>query len=476
MSISERIKSVRESIGKEYIRPDPGKVDDFILDLQSCQEAKDYLMVSRGYTEDTIKHFKLGYDKDKEAITIPMYKNGELINIKYRYLRPERNKYTSERNAETWLFNDEGLTTGKSKDGVLVVEGEFDLISIWQSGIHNVISVGAGKDSYGVWIELLDRVGRVYLAFDNDDGGRTSSRKFAERVGLEKTFEVIYPKGIKDANEFFLKHTKDDFINILKTARPYYTQDFKGVADVIKAVREGDEDVIESKWIPHVKLEKDWLVVLSGDTNVGKTTFSLNVVKDFAERGIPTLVLPFERGTLSVGKRFLQVLFDKSAEDLAFTPIKEWEEMIDKAVDMPVYFSTPKKNDTVQTIRKAKRFFDTKVVIVDHLDYIIRQVNGNRENEIANTLQDYKRLAEELGIVFVVVSHLRKRERGGRPTLDDLKGSSSLNQDPECVILLSHEEGGGIYVDIAKNKGPMGHKVFGINLATGALNLDPNDF
>lgn len=477
MGIQQHIKTLRESVGKDYTRPDPKKLDVFIEDLYNTKEALEYLE-GRGFTRETMEHFKLGYDSSKDAIAIPIFKQGELINIKYRFIKPKDLRYTSERNAETWLFNDQGLEEAKKLKGVLVVEGEFDAIASWQAGITNVVSTASGKDSYGVWIELLDPIPKVYVAFDNDEGGQEAGRKFADRVGQSKSYEFKYPEGIKDANEFFKTNDLNSFKALAKQSTPYYSYQFKNAGDVINSIRNGEEPTIETQWIPKVKMEKDWLLVVSGDTNVGKTTYSMNLTKDLASKGVPVLVMPFERGVVSVGKRFLQVYFNKTPEDFSFTSDKEWDVMIDDVSDLPVYFATPKKSDIVDTIRKSKRFFDTKVVIIDHLDYVVRNT-ANTERDIANALQDYKILAQELGIIFVVVTHLRKRDSTGRPTLQDLKGSSSLSQDPECVILLSiksEDDKDVVVVDVAKNKGFMGRYDFGIDLSTGVLNHSPNDF
>lgn len=473
--IKDHIRSIRESVGKDYTRPDPKRLDVFIENLQANEVAREYLYKERGFNDITIEHFKLGYDTDKNAISIPIFKDGELINIKYRFIEPKDTRYTSEKNAETWLFNEDGLAEAKRLGGVLVVEGEFDAIASWQAGITNVVSTASGKDSYGVWIEKLDTIPKVYVAFDNDEGGRESGRKFAERVGQAKSYEFKYPSGVKDANEFFKDHDIDSFKELAKSSTPYYSYQFTNVGNVIDSIRKGEEPTIETQWLPKVKIEKDWLIVLSGDTNVGKTTYAMNITKDLASRGIPVLVMPFERGVVSVGKRFLQVKFNKTSEDFTFCSNDEWDEMLDDVVDLPVYFATPKKNDIVDIIRKSKRFFDTKVVVIDHLDYIVRNTN-NAERDIANSLQDYKTLGQELGVIFVVVTHLRKRDSSGRPNLQDLKGSSSLSQDPECVILLSSDEDCVITVDVAKNKGFMGRYPFGIDMSTGVLNHEPNTF
>lgn len=465
------IRSIREQIGVDYNRPDISKMEGFIEELNNNPVALEYLKTERGLTDDTINHFKLGFDPKREAISIPIFKGDELINIKYRFLNPVKSKYSSERGAETWLYNDVGIDIGNKKDGVLIVEGEFDLMSVYQTGIKNVVSVAGGKDSYGIWIERIDNIPRIYIAYDNDKGGKESAIKIADRLGVEKCFEVSYPEGLKDANEYLKSHTKDDFKDLIKKAKPYYNYQFKGLGDIIESLRTKTNTNITTEFIPNVKIEKDWMIVVSGSTNTGKTSLVLNIADDFVNQELPVLIMPFERGIESVGKRFMSVMLDKTNEDFSYLSDTDWVDVINDCIDKPLYFSVPKKDEIVETIIKAKRLFNTKIVIVDHLDYLIRHVSGNREAEIANTLQNLKRVAEEHGIIIIIVSHIRKIEQAGsaiqrKPNLDDLKGSSSLSQDPECVVLLNPIEE-GIDICVAKNKGKMGCKTFDFNPDTG---------
>lgn len=473
------IRSIREQIGVEYNRPDKAKVDEFVENLNNNHEPLEYLKTERGLTDDTISHFKLGYDPRRDAISIPIYKNGELVNIKYRFLKPNKFKYSSERGAEIWLYNDDGINVGMKKDGVLIVEGEFDLMSVWQSGIKNVISPASGKDSYGIWIERIDNIPKVYIAYDNDKGGKDTAMKMAERLGIDKSYEVCYPEDIKDANEFFKSYTKEEFRELIKSAKPYYNYQFRGLGDIIESLRTPTNTDITTQFIPNVKIEKDWLMIVSGKTNVGKTAYVLNVADDFVKQDEPVLIMPFERGIDSVGKRFMSVMYDKSCEDFSYLNDTDWIDIVDECIDKPLYFSVPKKDEIVDTIIKSKRLFNTKVVIVDHLDYLIRHVSGNREAEIANTLQGLKRVAEEHKIVIIIVTHIRKIEQAGssierKPNMDDLKGSSSLSQDPECVVLLNPVEE-GVEVCIAKNKGKMGCQTFDFNPTTGRFSLSEAD-
>jgi len=818
------IKSMRETVGIDYKRPDETKIDEYIEKLNNNEIAQDYLRNERGLSDESIKHFKLGYDEKRDAISIPIYKRGELINVKYRFLNPKKQKYSSEYGAETWIFNDEGIDLGLKKGGVLVVEGEFDLISAWQVGYKNVVSPAFGKDSFGVWIEQLDNIPKIYIAYDNDEGGKASALKMADRLGIDKSFEVCYPDEIKDANEFFKSYTKDDYRELLENAKPYYNYQFKGLGDIIESLRTPTKNTVTTKFFPKVTMEKDWLIVVSGKTNSGKchakgtkllmsdgsiknveeivigdklmgieskprtvlslangkeemyriherneyydvnkshilslkkdswdkkkkktkivdkemsvedflkikpetrrhyrgwktsvdfdyqdikldpyfvglwlgdgtssktqittedeyikdfiyhyacvcdldvtvreqkdnnsitmdmispsrkkgsnyilnnlryynllnnkhipkeykindrqsrlevlaglidtdgslsktergeyfeiiqkntqlsndivflarslgfrakitktkksiksinftgeynriyitgdisliptrldrkksnfcckknwltskldveelgvgeyfgftldgdglylldsftvthnTSYVLNVANDILDQDTPVLIMPFERGIDAVGKRFMNVRYDKTNEDFGFTNENEWDEIIQDCINKPLYFAVPKKDEIIDTIIKSKRLFDTKVVIVDHLDYLVRHVGGSREAEISNTLQNLKRIGEEHGIIIIIVTHIRKIEQAGavlerKPNLDDLKGSSSLSQDPECVVLINkHDE--GIEVNVAKNKGEMKSEVFSFRPETGKMgDSDFTDF
>lgn len=445
-----------------------------VQDLKDSDAALEYLQKERCLTLDTIEHFKLGYNKDLDAIAIPLYKRGELIGIKYRHLTPKDDiRYTSERGGQNWIYNEDGVDVGRAKGKVIIVEGEFDCMSMWQAGFRNVVSPASGKDSYGVWIELLDTIPKIYIAYDNDDGGRGASIKMAERLGTDKCFEVVFPDNTKDANEYFKKYTTEHFKVLGKTASPFYKYEFKGVGDIIESLRYNREETIELKCIPKVKFEKDWIGMISGVSNAGKTSYVLNIADELTQKNIPTLVMPFERGIDSVGKRFLQVKFNKTIDDFSYMNSDEWDSVIKQCVDTPVFFALPKRNEIISTIIKSKRLFDTRVVIIDHLDYIIRNVT-NKEAEIGNTLQALKRVAEENKVLILIVTHVRKTESGHstlkrKPTMEDLKGSSSLYQDPEVVVMIDRPEETKLNVNVLKNKGDMVERQFEFNYRTGRL-------
>lgn len=492
-NLGEKIQSIRESFQASYVKPAPELVDKYRQSLADNPFAMDYLQITRRLTTETIDNFKLGYDPGRNAISIPIYKRGELINIKYRLLEDEvlkklekdgiiitkekGPKYLNEKNAEVWLFNEDGLSKGLGKGGVLIVEGEFDCMSVWQSGIKNVISPASGKDSYGVWLERLDTIPKVFISYDNDKPGKTAALGLAERVGTEKSFEVLYPEGIKDANEYFKSYGADEYKDLIRTARPFYKYKYAGVREVIDSIREKKENILKLKCIPFVEFEEDWLAVMSGVSNIGKTSVSMNVANELVEMGIPTLVLPIERGIRTVGKRFLQVRYNKTKDELDAMDDSDWEKVIPDVIELPLFFSMPSRDEVGDTVIKAKRLFNTKVVIIDHLDLLVRKSDPKNINtDTASAIQSFKQIAQEYSIIFILIHHIKKQEGLGtipkKPKMEDLKGSSATYQDPEAVIMLSEPERGQLEISILKNKGTMGSRIFEFNLATGKIGED----
>lgn len=477
MGISDKIQSVRDMLpdARQFIRPNPEKLEQFKKDLFENEIALSYLKIDRGLAEDTIKHFNIGYDKEKEAISIPIFKNGELINFKYRVIIPKEKqpKYFAEKDCEVWMYNDEGADIGKKKGAVLVVEGEFDCMSAWQSGLKNVVSPASGKDSYGIWLELLDPIPEVYIAYDNDKPGKEASYKFAERIGVEKCKEVSYPEDVKDANEFFKKYTKDDFRSRLVEARPFYTRKYNDMLDVINLLRSDQQEKLQIDILPEVKLTPDHLLSMTAGTNVGKTMMALNIAKRLVAQDVPTLIFPFERGVQTVGARFLQILLEKTEDEIKRSTSEEWEKMIRKVSNMPVYFSLPNKEELVDVIRKAKRILGIRAVIVDHLDYMIRGSEGTEESAIRTRLHELKTVAIEEQVMMIIVTHPRRTKQPGgeskKPTMDDIRGSSSVAQDSETVIILDKISDTEIEIDVQKNKGKMVKKIFNVDYSTGVI-------
>lgn len=73
------IQSLEETLNVKNKGIDDSLVEKYKNDL--TEKGLDYLQNERGLSLDTIKHFNLGYDKTRKAISIPLYKRGVLVAI-----------------------------------------------------------------------------------------------------------------------------------------------------------------------------------------------------------------------------------------------------------------------------------------------------------------------------------------------------------------------------------------------------------
>ena len=168
---------------------------------------------NRGISESTLKRNKVSselvYDpmkkEESRVIAFPYFRDGELINVKYRTLDK---RFWQAKGAEKILY---GLDDVASQAEVIIVEGEMDKLALEQAGFKNVVSVPDGaparvkdgdlppasedtKYSY-LWNcrAWLDQAVRVVIATDNDAPGDALAEELARRLGRERCWRVRWP-------------------------------------------------------------------------------------------------------------------------------------------------------------------------------------------------------------------------------------------------------------------------------------------
>lgn len=208
--LSERFGNVfieTEEILPEIILDKPKKkyLDESILDQYSYWHP---YMEKRHLTLDVVKKFKIGYDKDNNCITFPVWdENDRLVTITRRAVVGK--KFILEENVDkpVYLLNfikKDNITT------VYVCESQINALTLWAWGYPAIALFGTGsKNQY----QILKRSGiRNYiLCFDGDDAGK----KGAERFKLNMNDDVfistkILPQGI-DVNDL----TKEKFDDLV---------------------------------------------------------------------------------------------------------------------------------------------------------------------------------------------------------------------------------------------------------------------
>ena len=122
-------------------------------------------------------HFLPGTGEETLCIAFPYYRNGELLNIKYR---DARKNMAQEKDPEPCLWN---IDACKNADTIYITEGEIDALTLIECGFSTAVSVDKGapqpNDSDATkklecvtnCLEILENAETVVLVTDKDEPG-----------------------------------------------------------------------------------------------------------------------------------------------------------------------------------------------------------------------------------------------------------------------------------------------------------------
>ena len=183
---------------------------------------------TRGISEKTLKDLKVSEGpefmpqtgKSENTIKFNYIMGDELINIKYR---DGKKNFKLYKGAEKIFYNINSII---GYDTCIIVEGEMDTLSFHEAGLPNVISVPNGATLNSNNLDYLDNCidyfedkEKIILAVDNDEPGQALQQELIRRLGAEVCFTVDF-KDCKDANEYLLKHGKENLIQQITKAKP----------------------------------------------------------------------------------------------------------------------------------------------------------------------------------------------------------------------------------------------------------------
>ena len=227
------------------------------------KEALDYLL-KRGLNKKIIEEFKLGYVPWKNDFYEELLKRNteEDINLTGLYYKNDRSgqyvdrfnsriifpvnnitgdtiafggriiresklaKYINSPETEFYkkgsmIFNlDKAKNSRADTDEVLIVEGYMDVVSVYSSGIKNVIA-NSGTALTERQIDLIWKFfANPIICLDGDESGQKAALRIAEKLfplinEKNRIYFSIMPDG-KDPDDYIKKNGKDGLLNLLK--------------------------------------------------------------------------------------------------------------------------------------------------------------------------------------------------------------------------------------------------------------------
>lgn len=202
------------------------------------------------------------------------------------------------------------------------------------------------------------------------------------------------------------------------------------------------------------------LITIAARPGVGKTAIVVSMLVNAAvEFKKPVAIFSLEMSSLQLGQRMISMSTDIELEKIRFHVLNQWEQelVMQKTraiVEAPIFIDdTPALNilELRARCRRLKADKGIQLIIVDYLQLMRGDSQGNREQEISSISRALKAIAKELDIPVIALSQLSRavESRGGdkRPMLSDIRESGSIEQDSDLVIFLYRPEYYGLKVD-----------------------------
>ncbi len=449
------------------------------------KEALEYLL-KRGLKIDIIQEFKLGYvpwqnsfyenllkkySEEEINFTGLYYKNektgkyidrfnsrvifpiknisGETIAFGGRIIRDSKlAKYINSPETEFYkkgnmIFNlDKAKNQRSETDNVLIVEGYMDVVSLYASGIKNVIS-NSGTALTERQIDLIWKFfSNPIICLDGDTSGQTAAIRIAERLfsfinEKNKIFFTLIPDG-KDPDEFIRKNGKEFFLKLLEEKE--IIQDFLWNHYLSKIDKNNPFEIS--------KFEKE---IKKLSYSIKDETLKKYVLEDFLEKINQLTPIQSSRQKYNFykfnNKQNLKILKEtkilhQKKKDLSKIQIIEFSilfiilnnfNLASKKIEdlSDLFFLSEKneglKNTIINSISKEQDFLEIQSKIYQDYAKLIKQINENSNIQLISKNkndQEILSLLEELIIDFKEETNLLKIESLEKKLINNLDENS----------------------------------------------------
>lgn len=445
---------------------------------------------SRGITRETADRFMLGYVVDQyntPRIVIPRSRHDYTARridgvTEYKYLVTGR---------QGVLFNaKEAMKDKGDKAPVVVVEGEFDAMSIYQGGYNAVIALGTAT----AYKALVERAKATYpaatfiFALDNDEGGREAQSKAKasmEAAGLHCIAAdpaKLYGES-KDAAEAIQKDTEGFFGRLTEyTERGYYERQrreqeaeqeayFKsgpGMVDSFLQVIKGERFRPISTGISCIDaalcggLVRQTIVLLGAAPGMGKTSLAAQIGENLAKDGHDILFINLEMSREQLLSRSLARIANRRGHHISTNDILrgyKWtidtEEAVYEAADEYkqtvaqhlLYNPGQETTDLDEIMKKIQdeqaRIGHAPIVFLDYLQLLTGKVKDRDEEPV----QTIKRAMQTLKgyaianntIVFLITANNRESMKSGDSDLNSSRDTSNIEYGADLHLGLVYK-------------------------------------
>lgn len=443
---------------------------------RAAEVAMAYLVEHRKLAEDSVREFGIGLYVNPEGkplltdgrpwLTIPLRdETGAVVNMKFRSVpvvgscehckdplgcrKCKRYRHCAGRPLP--LFGSHTLRELGSDDVVHVVEGELDVVAAhtygWPVGwVSGTAGAGTWLDE---WLDLLEEFQAFVGAMDDDEQGSKGWAKFVELMGKDRCAQVRLPHN--DLGACLQQGVSAREIReAVERAEPMVGVQIKSVDEYADAIEELilNPEVMRGVTTGSGYLDRllggirPELIVVSGETGEGKTTFTTWLAWQLAHFGHRVAIAPLEQSPLGDVQKLLRM--ELGGDFTLFTP-EQRRAAYDRFSSLPLrildYDGHMSLETCVEIIRYCRRRQGIRFFVVDHLHFVVDPSIEDKTGAVEDAVRTFALLVKELTISIFLVVHPKNTQRGPngkyqRVTDRDLKGASAIRQDAATILIV----------------------------------------
>lgn len=383
----------------------------------------------RGISRETFRKFasKTKLSSSGEPIALGFkYPSGA---IKIRKL-PEKSFYWQGQQRPE-LFGRDIFNSG-SHQNVVITEGEYDALSLYQTLKLPVVSVQSSSSAVRDCVadhEWLSGFDRIYLAFDNDAAGKEATAAVARLFDYNKVYVLRFTSR-KDANDYLAVGEDNELRNIFANARRYVPETIVSTLSEFKSIL--GEPVRRGTPYPFPTLDKLTYGIRTGETvlltaqeGVGKTeimhAIEYQLLKETDDAiGAIFLEEPKQRHLQALAG--LKLRQPVHLPDCACTQSEVFaalENLVGKDERLHVYshFGSDDPVVLLDTIRFLVSARQCRFILLDHITMAVSGLAGEDERRALDQISTrLEMMVKELDYALILVSHVNDfgQTRGSR--------------------------------------------------------------
>ncbi len=445
-------------------------------------------LAQRGITKETFQFYDVKTKIDKDGIPLSMGYVYPNKSIKVRTL--PKGFHTVGDISKAGLFGRNLFGPGSSRS-VTITEGELDALSLYQTIKGPVVSVrssGSARLDCSIDRSWLNSFERIYIAFDNDEPGRTAAAEVAKLFDYNKVYDVKFGGGRKDANDY-LQHGEE-----LELKRTWWNSKkflpdnlMSDVVDFEKELRRPIQHGISYPFptLSHMTygLRTGEVVLLTAQEGVGKTevmhTILHHLLKE-TQDAIGAIFLEESKQRLLQAMAGIELQRPVHLPDSGCTPdqvVAAFKSVVPTDDRLYVYnhFGSDDAESLLDTIRFLVTARGCRWIFFDLISLAVTGLGGDREREALEYLSArLEIMTQELDFGLIMVSHVNDdgQTRGSRMIGKNCHIRIDLQRDTKATDDRSRLT---TYLTISKNRptsksGPAGQLLF--NPVTHTLSED----